>query len=87
MKYQVGDDVIVRDDLVIGQTYGEIPCERAHLMHEIVQISEVCGYYYFVNDNRLPYTDEMIKRVASVEDITNFIQSKMDDLDDMKGHE
>ena len=65
MKYKVGDIVKIRDDLIVGRVYGEIEYELYHERYKIVHIVEECGYYYFVEENRLPYTDEMIERLAT----------------------
>ncbi len=75
MKFKVGDEVRVRKDLEIDETYGEniFVEEMKYLWGEIVTISKVCeaGKYRLAEDETgCCWTDEMLEAVnEEVEEI------------------
>ena len=75
MKFKVGDEVRVRKDLEIDETYGENSFveEMKYLWGEIVTISKVCeaGQYRLAEDETgCCWTDEMLEAVnKEVEEI------------------
>ena len=63
MKYNIGDKVRVRNDLVVGKEYGLYSFSEPMTKYigDVLTISGITPYGYQVRENKFGWTDEMLE--------------------------
>ena len=81
MKYKVGDEVIVRLDLIKDALYGKrvFACDMLRFKGEKVKISHVFNHHYLIHEDKgdWAWTDEMFEKISIPQPHKSLLKSGM----------